>query len=86
MLELAGGADGEPSPLDTLVAMTTILVGAATTTGIPQKDTTRAGNALKLGDATAPHRQKPPPLGMKFNGDSQQLRFFLAQVLIYMQE
>lgn len=29
---------------------------------------------------------KVPPLGMKFDGDPQQLGFFLAHVLIYKQE
>lgn len=38
------------------------------------------------GGAHQQERKSPPPLGVKFNGDPQQLRFFLAHVLTYMQE
>lgn len=42
---------------------------------------------LRVGDGGAHQRErKSSPLGVKFNGIPQQLRFFLAHVLTYMQE
>lgn len=51
----------------------------------PQGDRRRA-NIPRPGDDVAPQRQKTTPLGVKFDGDPQQLAFFLAHVITYMQK
>ncbi|KAG8137261.1 hypothetical protein E2320_004508 [Naja naja] len=74
--------DGKTSLLNTRAAVTATAAGPPTVVGTLQRD---AGgvNAPRLGDGTAPRRQKPPSLSMKFDGDPQQFRFFLAHVLTY---
>lgn len=51
----------------------------------PASTTPRAATLVGTGQVKA-KSQKIPPLGMKFDRDSQQLRFFLAHILTYMQE